>query len=361
MDGCLKSIVAAAVVALFSGAARADRLNNEWNSTTRNLSMGNVGIASSEDPTSAMFYNPAALSRAKRSSFEVMNPQLDLGLGAFTLQGAGKLPENLSLGKIQPALRKAPHKASSLGFSLYPNFYTRNFNFGILLSAQGSSFFDGTNTVYKSRYLVMPTAAVTAAILNGRFRLGLAARGISLTENDQKSPATSGLGYRINAAEGLALGVDAGALLALPWAGLPTIGLVARNVLGTEFRSGAPVGFATSSVGRPGRIPMSVDAGFAIFPKVNQRSTLTIAADYRDALNATGASFLRHLNLGTELALSKTLYLRAGVSRGYWTAGFGLTSKMGSLDIGSYAEELDATDFRGHQDRRISFRYGSRF
>jgi hypothetical protein len=361
MEGCLKSIVAAAVLALLSAPARADRLNNEWTSTTRNLSMGNVGIASSEDPASAMFYNPAGFSRAKHASFEVFNPQFDIGTGAFGMAEGLKLADNLSLDKIQPGLRKAPNKASSLGFSLYPNFYTRNFNFGLLVSAQGSSYFDGTNVVYRSRYLVMPTLAVTAAILNGRFRLGLAARGISITENDRKSTATSGIGYRTDAAEGIGLGVDAGALLALPWAGLPTLGIVARNVGNTRFGKNAPVGFATGNAGRRATIPMTVDAGFAIFPKFSGRSALSLAADYRDVLNSSGADFLRHLNLGGELALSKSFYLRAGVSRGYWTAGIGLSSKYGSLDIGSYADELDATEFRGHQDRRVSFRYGSKF
>lgn len=361
MEGCLKTIVTAALCALLATPARADRLNNEWVSTTRNLSMGNVGIASSEDPTSAAFYNPAALSRARRVSFEAFNPQLDIGLGNFGLAEGLKFGDVLSLDKIQPALRRNQRKASSLGFSLYPNFYTRNFNFGILLQAQGASHFDGTNIVYRSRYLVMPTVGLTGAILGGRLRLGVSARGINITENDTKSPATSGIGYRYNAGQGLGLGVDAGALLALPWAGLPTIGVVARNIGNTRFAAITPVSFATGQATRHQTIPMSFDAGFAIFPRLSGQTALTLAADYRDVLNATGAKLFRHINLGGELALSKAFYLRAGVSRGYWTAGLGLNSKYGSLDIGSYAEEQEATDFRAYPDRRISFRYGSRF
>ncbi|RZA07701.1 MAG: hypothetical protein EOP11_06970 [Proteobacteria bacterium] len=361
MDGCLTRWIAAAALGLLPINGFAERLNNEWFSTTRNLSMGNAGIASSSDPTSAMFYNPAALSRAKRVSFEAFNPQLDIGTNVFSLSEGTSLPDNLSLEKIQPALRGSNYKASSLGLSLYPNFYTPSFNFGILLKAEGISYFDGTNTVYRSRYLVMPTAAFTTAIFHGRLRFGLALRAISLTENDQQSSATSGLGYRMNAAEGFGFAADAGALIALPWAGLPTIGFVARNLGDTRFSKTAPVGFATGTATRRANIPMSFDGGVSLVPKVGKATTLTVAADYRDLLNGSGTATLRHVNLGAELEFSKTFSLRGGVSQGYWTAGFGLSSKLGSLDIGTYADELNPSGFRKNPDRRISFRYGSKF
>ena len=359
MEGCLKI---SALLLLLPTLAFADAVNNEWHSTTRNLSMGNVGIASSEDPTSAAFYNPAALARAKKASFEVFNPQFDMGLGVFGLGDAKGISKHMSLDKIQPELKKNPGKASSIGAAIYPNLYIRNFNLGVLLSRYQSSYSDGTTTYYRYRSLVMPSLGISAAIFSGRFRLGVAARGIRWTDNDRDTTDTTNFSYTRGAGKGWGVALDGGVHLTMPWKGLPTIGVVARNIGGTKIAEGqitdAPL---TGQNYHINPLPMTFDVGFAIFPKVGQRSTLTMAVDYRDLHNNTKTSTLRHVNAGMELSIVRTLYLRAGVSRGYWTAGIGLASKLGSLDIGTYAEELHRSDFRAQEDRRVSFRYGSRF
>src|SRR5688572_18764288 len=82
MDGCVFHALFFSL--LLPGLAYADVLNGEWVSTTRSLTMGNVGIASAEDPTTATFYNPAGLARAKKAVVEVFNPQFDFGTGVFS-------------------------------------------------------------------------------------------------------------------------------------------------------------------------------------------------------------------------------------------------------------------------------------
>lgn len=356
MEGCLKI---SALLFLLPALAFADAVNNEWHSTTRNLSMGNVGVASSEDPTSAAFYNPAALARAKKASFEIFNPQFDVGLGVFGMGGIGK---NTSLDKVQPELKKNPGKASSLGAAIYPNLYIRNFNLGLLLSRYQSSYSDGTTTYYRYRSLVMPTLGLSAAIFSGRFRVGVAARGIRWTDSDRDTKDTSNFGYDHGAGKGWGIALDGGVHLTMPWKSLPTIGVVARNIGGTKIAEGGITNAPTTGNNyHLNPLPMTFDVGFAIFPKLGQRTGLTLAVDYRDMHNNTQTSTLRHLNAGMELGFARTLYLRAGVSRGYWTAGIGLASKLGSLDIGTYAEELHRSDFRAQEDRRASIRYGSRF
>lgn len=133
--------------------ASADPANNEWNSTTRSLSMGNLGIASAEDSTTAMFYNPAALARTKKFTAEFMNPQFDIGSGLFTLgRGITDAPKHTSLGTVRPLVEARSTKASYLGFSLYPNLSAQNFNFGILAKGEGLSYHDGTKLNYRSKY-----------------------------------------------------------------------------------------------------------------------------------------------------------------------------------------------------------------
>ena len=122
------------------GLASADLVNGEWMSTTRVLSMGNAGIASAEDPSSAAFYNPAALAKIRKSGLELVNPQIELGGGTFTVsRTVTDWIKQGSFSKIQPLLRSHPGVPSSAGYSFFPNASTQNFSFGILLSGNGSN------------------------------------------------------------------------------------------------------------------------------------------------------------------------------------------------------------------------------
>jgi hypothetical protein len=362
MDGCLFRLIC---VALFFGqhVAQADQVNNEWLSSTRALSMGNVGIASAEDSVTTMFYNPAALSRNKRTVLEIFNPQLEVGTGVFKVTtGSGTYSKNLGLESIQPALRTHPHKASYLGYSLFPNVSRQNFGFGIGWKEQAVSYINSQDKLeYHSRYLMIPTMGLSMNLLGNHLRLGAAVRAIQATENNRVvDPNATGIGYRKDPQEGFGLGLDAGAMLSLPWAGLPTLGFVARNLGDTSFTGAAPFPRAVGSSTRHDKVKMTYDGGFALQPKMGKGS-FTLAADFRDALNVSKTNTLRHVNLGTELGFGKMFFLRFGFSQGYFTGGIGLLSKFGSFDLGTYGEELDARNFREIEDRRISLRFAVKF
>lgn len=365
MDGCLIRFL----LLLLPLSASADLANNEWNSTTRALSMGNVGIATAEDGTTAMFYNPAALAKTKKVSGELFSPQFDVGTSIFTMgRGAQDFSKHGSLQKVRPLLEAKPNRGSYLGGSIYPNISAQNFNFGILMKGEGLSFHDGNQLVYRSRYVLIPTLGLSIGAMSGRFRLGFAVRGIQITENDRSlsgTIASNGTadppGYTMNAQEGFGVGFDTGALISFPIGGLPTLGVVARNVGDTSFPGSAPFGISEGVATKKEKVKMTYDAGFSLSPKMGKNSTFTFAVDYRDALNQNQVATLRRINVGMEFSFSKVFYFRAGVSRGYATGGIGLSSKFGSLDLGTYAEELDAREFRSKEDRRISLRFGSRF
>jgi hypothetical protein len=359
MDGCLALLV----LLFLPNLSFADAANAEWVSTTRALTMGNVGIANATDGTSAMFYNPAALARQKKTTVELFNPQFDIGTGVFTMGGSSNIGKHSALSRVRPLLSVNKNSVSSAGFSLYPNLSAQNFNFGILMKAEGASVDDGTNLIYRSRYLLIPTMALSMGALGGRFRLGVALRGIQISENDKNvlNTTTSTIGYSMDMAEGFGIGLDAGALISLPWASLPTLGFVARNVGDTSFPSSASYSIAAGTSTKHDKIKMTYDGGFSIAPKLGQKSTFTFAADYRDILNVHGINDKRRLNLGFEIDYQRVLFFRAGYGRGYWTAGLGIGSRFGSLDLGTYSEELSATGFNGIEDRRVSLRFGSKF
>lgn len=338
-------------------------LNAEWYASARLLSMGNAGIAVPEDPTSAMFYNPAGLARNKKTSLEFFNPQIEFGTGDVSNTAAKtQLGKNFKLAGVAGSLVNNPYKPSSLGASIYPNIWGQNFAFGILARVDQAAYADSRGTIYYgARYLVIPTMGISVGLLDGRFKMGFAVRGIQITETNGSLTNYFDAGYLKNPSEGLGLGVDAGVLITMPWSYLPTIGAVARNIGDTSFGGDAYFSVARGTVTRHQMIKSTYDAGASISPKLSQRTTMLLSADYRDVLDQMGTPTLRHVNLGMEIDFSKTVYFRLGVREGYWSAGVGIAGRKASMDLGSYAEELDGTAFRSVEDRRLVLRFGSRF
>lgn len=369
MDGRLiRAFLIVVLMTTLPEPSLADTLNNEWVSSTRSLSMGNTGIASAEDATTATFYNPAALAKLKKPALEVFNPQVEIGTGVLSLSGSivdwGKHGGH---GSSREMVKAKAGKVSSVGASLYPNVSSQNFSFGILARMHRWSYYQPSDATwrYYSRYLIVPTMGLSMAGLGGRFRLGLAVRLIQVTKTEGVEPDTAAgsTATLVNdTRNGLGIGLDAGMLLTMPWGALPTIGLVARNVGDTSFPSGGMVkiGSPTSSYFHQ-IVKMTYGAGFSVAPKLGQRDVLTFAVDYRDVTNRSGADPIRHFNTGFELSSNKRFFFRAGMSQGYWTAGIGIASKEGSFDIGTHAEELHQTKYRAVEDRHISMRISRRF
>jgi hypothetical protein len=350
---------------LVPAQSKADSVNDEWSSTLSAQSMGNVGIASADDPTTDAFYNPAALARIKKTTIEIFNPQLDVGGGTFSVaHSIADWSKETSFSGVQPLIKANPGTASSMGFSVFPNVSAQNFSLGVLLAAQSFAYYDKDTDAYHyhSRKLVIPSLGLAASMLGGRFRFGAAVRGVQINETNiiQVGP-TSTVSPVGSVADGFGVGLDAGTLLSLPWYGNPTLGFVARNIGGTTFPSTPIVAFGAPTSSRHELIRTTFDGGFSISPKSNQRDQFTIATDYRDATNAMHADLIRHVNLGFEYLMMKMLALRAGFSQGYWTAGFGLNAKSGSVDIGTYGEELSPGSYHGFGDRHYSIRLTRRF
>lgn len=367
MDGRLSRIVfcGAIWIALsIPGLAKADAVNAEWNSTTRALSMGNIGIASADDPTAAAFYNPAALARAKKVTVEIFNPQLDLGGGMFALaKGPQDWYKQTSYSGVRPALHDNPYTATSSGFSMFPNFSAQNFSFGVLVANGSSAYYDARKDAYffHSRKLVVPSLGLSMSWLGGRFRIGVSARAVQITEVTIVDPGTYATVSQVQKqSDGYGVGGDAGMLFTLPWYALPTLGFVARNAGNISFTSPPffPLGKIEDT--RHERAKMMFDGGLSFTPKMGRGSQFTFAVDYRDATNVSGTPPLRHANIGFEYGAFKLFYFRAGYSQGYWTAGFGLDSKSGAVDLGTYGEEL-TNSFQGQLNRRYSLRLTRRF
>jgi hypothetical protein len=365
MDGCLRRVhyLLFLFLSLGSGLAMADKVNDEWYSPLRTLTMGNVGVALNDDPDSSMFFNPAGLAHVRKASVEILNPMLEMGTGdmAITHGQLLNLSKNASLGNAQPLLSGHGGTVSSLGFSLYPNFQAQNFAFGVVTSARGAAYVDPVGALhYQSQYLVVPTLGMAAGLFGGLIKVGAAVRGVQEAENNRVTTSFANIGYLSGVSQGFGLGLDVGTQMTLPGSGYPTLGLVARNIGGTTYGSSV-LSLSNSSVGAPAMLRTSYDAGLSYQSRFERTNMFTVAADYRDILNSTATETMRHVNVGSEIGVSKMLYFRAGMRSGYWTAGFGIHGKNASLELGSYADELDDSGYHSEEDRRVAIQFGNRF
>ncbi len=352
---------------LVSKNANADSVNTEWYSTARALAMGNAAITLGRDPATAMFYNPAALAGNRRPSFEFFSPQIALGMGNFSLGGIADIADQLSLPDLASSLKSDPLTAAHIGFSLYPNFSAKNFGAGALVSFEVSAVVDEDENLFQStQALLVPSIGISVGLFSGLFKIGAAARAIQSTRKIAEisvadSITLSSLSFTEGAEEGFGFGFDAGFIWVLPWAWLPSFGGVVRNIGNTKLTKEAPLSVAGSSKVAHTKIDMTIDGGASIEPKLGHQTILRIAADYRDIINTSGTGLLRKCNFGLELSVKRRVFFRAGYSQGYWTAGFGLSGKRASLDLGTYAEEIHPTGKGIIEDRRAMVRYGSKF
>lgn len=343
-------------------SALADVVNNEWYSTPAALGMGNTGIASSDDPTTAMFYNPAGLAKQRKPGVELLNFHVEFGTGNFTLTpNITEFGKHLSLGQIQPKLSENRFTTSSLGVSTYPTFYTQNFGFGVLGRSETYSYMDNAGQViYRSRYLLVPTGALSMGINGGRFRIGVAIRGVQVTESSATTADLTNLSYKNSAMEGMGLAADAGLIWTFLTNGFGSLGLVARNIGDTALNTAPMVKMGTGDSTGHAPVKRTYDAGISLSPRYGQRTFGIWSVDYRDAFNVTNTKVASKFNFGTELNLDRFFYLRAGISRGYYTAGFGIQGKRAFMDIGTYGEEMSTGSFRLTEDRRIFLRVGGK-
>lgn len=340
-----------------------DPVNREWFSTARALTMGNAGIATAEDATTAMFYNPAALSSNRKLSAEVFNPQFDVGVNSLTIVGGvDKVGKAIDLSKIQPQLEANPDKSVFVGMGLFPHLAAKNFAFGILAKAEGGAYMNTQRELrYRYQQIFMPTAGFSLGLLSGYLKLGVAVRLIHLVEVNRKAPDLGTLSYRQGAGEGMGIAADFGSLLVLPVDWLPTFAFVGRNIGGADLTGAPLVKLLPDNSPAPAVTEMSFDFGFSASPKLSQTTVLKSSIEFRDFTNVSETVAARKINLGFELSMRRYLFLRFGVSQGYWSAGFGLSGRSGSLDFGTHGKELEPRNFRGTEERRIVMRYAVGF
>jgi hypothetical protein len=327
--------------------------------SARGAAMGEAYEPLADDGPSALFYNPASLTKIRKTDFELMNLSLYGNAGWLTNSNGTSFFKITSLSSYQSTLASHPGVLAGTGAQYVPSFYTKGFAFGLLLQSQTAAVQNADGSIhYRSTYQLIPTAGTGIKLANGIVRLGYSLQYVNEAVGDVTVPAsgTGTLGYNQGLAQGSALSHTLGATITMPWQYLPSASLVARNVGGTHYSSNSLYQFTPNSTGAPATENMSLDSAFMLQPKLGNGSYWNLVAEYRDMTNSSGIDYLGRIAFGSEFALRDSIFLRAGWGSGYPSAGLGVKTKKGELSLTWYSEEL-GTSYHDLRDQRFMLQY----
>lgn len=342
-----------------------DAVFPELATSGRALAMGNAFIARVDD-SSAVFYNPAGLGSVRYGHFHFSNFHLETNRGWMNIGTGGGLTDSTSNFTKSISLdgqRELLNKPGSYGklaytrFHLLPNFTTRFFSAGYLLSKQTLATIQSETSdfEYAQRLDHGPYAAFNMSALGGVFKVGFSVAFIKRNESIGSADKDTKFELGDNDKnKGSALILTGGTKLTIPITFLPTFAATIHNAGSQKFsKSGGGA--------RPTKIKQTVDLGFSITPQIGKKLRLHLETNWKDFTDKYGASTARRLTFGTEFDFSRTFFLRFGWGDGFGSFGLGIRTKRLEFDLTSYAVDTSGSSFRGVEDRRFSLSLSSGF
>lgn len=340
-----------------SAWARQELVPGSRYTSARGAAMGDAVLPIGEDGPSALFTNPANIGKIRKDQIEGMNLSF---YGSSDYFGMFRLTslDFYKIGTLHsylPTLQANPGKVAGMGASMVSTIATRGFAAGVLLQSQVVGMVNADGTIrYRSLYQLVPTAGTGVRLAGGIVRLGYTLQWVNQAVGSLNSlpAATTPLGYNQGLYQGSALSHNFGFALTLPIRYLPSLNVVARNVLGANFNSFSLISFAKNAAGAPPREPMTVDASFSLQPKLGSGSYMNFVVEERDLTGRSGVSLFGRLAVGLETSLRDLFFVRLGWGSGYPAAGIGFRRKAGEFsltyhteDIGTSYHELRETKF----------------
>lgn len=321
--------------------AREDVIPGSRFTSARGAAMGDAYLPVGEDGASGLFYNPANIGKIRTMQFEPLNLSIYSNSGYINTLGLD-FYKVFTLAGYLPTLQANPEQNVGLGFSVFPNAYMRGVAFGVLLQSQVNAQVNADGSVsYKSMYQLIPTVGVGLRLASGIVRLGYSAQWVHQASGDITEDATADpLGYNEKLMQGSALSHNAGFALTLPISFLPSLNIVARNILTTSFSSFTLIPLARNSQGLPADEPTTFDGALGITSKIGGGSYANFVVNWRDMFNVSGISIYGRMAVGLEIAIKDLVFLRGGWGSGYPHAGLGLKRKNGEFSLAWYSEEI---------------------
>jgi hypothetical protein len=341
-----------------------DAVFPELATSARGLAMGNAYIAKVDD-AAATYYNPAGLGTVRKTHFHISNFHFELNKGWISNATEGNVADVLGsameafdLNGQRKMLLENKGSINHQRFNFLPNFTTRYFSLGYLLSKRTRSTIGQEPDAmfeYADRRDHGPYAALNLSLFGGVFKVGASATYLNRKEIQGERDANIEFAVRPeDEKKGSALIVVAGTKLTLPIAFLPTFSAKMNNALQQKFSQG-------STNGSPTEVKNSLDVGFSITPQIGKMIRIHLETNYKDiASKYDGVSTNRKLTFGMEFDIARKFFFRFGYGDGWGSGGLGIKSQSLEFDLTTYAVDTTTNEFRGEEDRRfaLSCSYG---
>lgn len=342
-------------LSVFAGETR------EMYNGSRMMAMGGCSVAVVNDET-ALLSNPAALGKLRDFYGTLFDPEIDMTNEYTRFYNSSHFTDYLDLASITTAARGVKTFPYHYRQTIFPSFVGKNFGIGYYMSKSLDvqvSTADKLNAY--SRDDVGLVLGYNLRMFDGRLKIGFNAKYISrieITQEDVDLTANPTLTVAALGKEGTGISYDAGIILTAPWALLPTISAVARNVGGATFATSG-VRSTGGAGGEPTSQDQDIDVALALFPIHTAYSRSTWTIEYTNMLQ-TEADSAKKMHLGFEYNLGDTLFLRAGYNQRYWTGGIELATERMQIQWTSYGEEV-GTATTPQESRRSMVKFAFRF
>lgn len=331
----------------------------EFYNGVRALGMGGAGIAVVNDET-ALLVNPAALGKLRNSFGTLIDPEFEQGEQNALIYKAKSYSQFFDIASLKDSLDLAREKHYHMRGQVFPSFVLKNFGIGILEKYSLDAEMNADGTVLRADYF-HDTALVFGfnfRFWDGRIKLGFNAKAINRVQVASDLDSTTSLALKDIATEGSGLGSDVGLILTAPWAWLPTLSVVVRDVSSTRFIN---QGYLLKIANRPDAIPQDADAAIAFFPIHANRTRSTFTFEQKGILTqSTVTDKTRLYHLGYELNLADIFFFRAGMNQRYYTVGLEMASEHFQFQTAYYGEDI-GVDGTPEEDRRVVFKFAYRY
>lgn len=328
----------------------------------RGRAMGGAQIAVVNDET-ALLVNPAGLGKLRDFYGTLFDPELEYSNNLNSMNQASSITQPFSLSDNKNTMDASRETYYHAKAQMFPSMVAKNFGVGLYASylLAGEMNDAGTNIDAFYRSDMALALGYNFRFFDGRIKLGFNAKILNRIEMENTAIDPNGALdlVSVGAKEGTGLSTDVGLMMTAPWALLPTVSAVLRDVGNTTFDKANGVRMTTTD--RPTMVAQDLDVAVAIFPIHTNRVRSSWTVEYRGLLTSSQETDKAKLiHGGMEVNISDIFFIRAGYNQRYYTGGIELASEKMQFQIATYGEEIgDASSPR--EDRRTVLKFAFRF
>ncbi len=331
-----------------------------------NFSLGGVSLPMTDSVVGNMMNNPAGLAKNELFQAEYLNLGLQGNSSTFAHFGTSTISEP-SMKSYLTQLNADANSLYGMGGSLSSAISWKGFAFGVVTQQSFSAVSSNGTISYTSTAQTIPAIAFGIPLARGVVRLGYSLQYVNQTSGIASTSAANGpYGYTYGLLQGHGFSNNASANFVFPYTYLPTVSVIARNILGLNYSSGSLLGRADSPAGLPQNEPMVVDAALNFTVRVTGTMKTIWYFQYQDAFHAINTSVTEHFATGVDFQFSKAFSLRGGLTGGnnffdpQFSLGMGYRNDGHIINFAWYHERNPLAGGPGY-DTRYMLQYTLRF